>query len=401
MTIVIGVSLRVAGRVYDFETRGVEYRRDDRVVVETQRGQELGTVRVAPHEVENATLEGPLRLVLRHATAADLLRAEKLHEREALALTTARRMVSELTLPMRIADAEYTLDGGHVLLHFLSETRVDFRLLVRNLAHELHSRIELRQIGVRDEAKVIGGHGTCGCQLCCSSFLGGFTTVSINMAKTQGLALNPQKISGNCGRLMCCLAYEQQHYCELREGMPKINARVATPRGAGKVAKVNALSRQVEVLIPEAPGPIWFSIEELEAARDAVAEGRDPAEVVVSSPAAVTEIKRPVRRESARPVRSVRSTPPPAPPEATVEKAVGEGSANDATRKRRRRRGKRGGSTETAATTGTPPAGATPPATGGEASEGGTPGAGRKRRRRRGGRGGGAGGGEATPPAGE
>ncbi|OPZ85492.1 MAG: hypothetical protein BWY76_01391 [bacterium ADurb.Bin429] len=263
MPIIVGISLRVAGKIYSFDPGNESYYLGERVLVETSRGTELGTVRQPPYEVPNEQVPQGLKRVLRRATDADLRKDAANRDRETHALEACRRHIERLSLPMRLIDAQYTFDGSHVLINFQAESRVDFRELVRELGRELHTRIELRQVGVRDEAKLLDGYGMCGRRLCCSAFLTSFAPVGINMAKAQGLALNPQKISGACGRLMCCLAFEHEHYSELRVGMPKMNARIDTPRGAGKVTKVNALARQVEVTIPGEDSPIWFSMDEL------------------------------------------------------------------------------------------------------------------------------------------
>jgi cell fate regulator YaaT (PSP1 superfamily) len=271
MPIVVGISLRIAGKIFSFSPGTTRYRRSERVVVETSRGTELGTVRLEAYEVPEDELAAPLKPILRVATVEDFQRFTLNQEREARTLEICKRLVTKLTLPMQLIDAQFTLDGGHVLIHFLADNRVDFRELVRELARELHTRIELRQVGVRDEAKLVGGYGICGRRLCCAAFLTNFGPVAISMAKVQGLALNPQKISGMCGRLMCCLAYEQDHYREALVGMPKLNAQVLTPRGRGKVTKLNVIARQVEVALPDIPSPIWFSIDELDGAQPATA----------------------------------------------------------------------------------------------------------------------------------
>lgn len=263
MPTVVGITLRTAGKLYYFHPGTISYDRDDRVLVETARGLELGTVKQPPHEVTDDQVVPPLKNVIRRATTADLMRDRQNRDREQHALEVCKRLVEKLGLTMRLIDAQYTFDCSHVLFHFLAENRVDFRELVRELAHELHTRIELRQVGVRDEAKLLGGYGICGRALCCSSFLANFVPVAINTAKEQGLALNPQKISGMCGRLMCCLAYEHEAYKEISSQLPRLNAQVQTPHGVGKVTKVNVLARQVEVTIPDAAGPAWFTMDEL------------------------------------------------------------------------------------------------------------------------------------------
>jgi cell fate regulator YaaT (PSP1 superfamily) len=249
MPIVVGVSLRAAGKIYFFDPKEEDYHRCEKVLVETVRGPEIGVIKIPPHEVEEEKIVHPLKPVIRRLTMGDIKHAEYNHEREARAVEICQKYVLKLELPMQLIDAQYTFDGSNVLIHFYADNRVDFRELVRELARELHTRIELRQVGVRDEAKILGGFGMCGQQLCCSRFLTGFIPVAINMAKEQGLALNPQKISGCCGRLMCCLAYEFEQYRELRESMPGINAIVKTSAGTGKVMKVNPLTGILEVYI--------------------------------------------------------------------------------------------------------------------------------------------------------
>ena len=170
---------------------------------------------------------------------------------------------------MRLIDAQFTFDNSHVLIHFLADNRVDFRELVRELAHELHTRIELRQVGVRDEAKLLGGYGLCGRQICCATFLPNFAPVAINLAKEQGLALNPQKFLGMCGRLMCCLTFEHECYKALGAELPGLNTVVETARGVGKVTKLNVLARQAEVAFPDLPAPIWYTLDELNAVGNA------------------------------------------------------------------------------------------------------------------------------------
>jgi len=263
MPIVVGITLRTAGKIYYFDPGTEHYLRDERVLVETARGPEIGTVKQPPFEVGDDQIVPPLKQVIRRVTKADHARETYNREREANALEACKRLVTKFNLPMRLIDAQYTFDSSHVLIHFLADNRIDFRELVRELAHELHTRIELRQVGVRDEARLLGGYGMCGRTLCCASFLSNFAPVAIGLAKEQGLALNPQKISGMCGRLMCCLTYEHECYKEFSAELPHLNATVETPRGTGKVTKLNVLSQQIEVAITDLPGPIWFTLEEL------------------------------------------------------------------------------------------------------------------------------------------
>ncbi|MEI7832915.1 MAG: stage 0 sporulation family protein [bacterium] len=268
MPIVVGISLRTAGKIYFFAPGENSYYRGEQVVVETMRGLELGVVKEPPYEVPEASIVPPLKPVIRRATAYDLRRNNDNRAREGAALQACRSIVDEMKLPMQLIDTQFNLDASHALIHFLADNRVDFRELVRELAHELHARIELRQVGVRDEAKLINGCGICGRGLCCSSFLSNFAPVSINMAKVQGLALNPQKISGACGRLMCCLAFENDMYNEIRTELPRVNSMVQTANGPGKVTRVNLLGRQVEVA-REDEAPVWIPVDELKGGASA------------------------------------------------------------------------------------------------------------------------------------
>jgi cell fate regulator YaaT (PSP1 superfamily) len=211
---IVGVSFRTHGKVYDFDPGQLELKPGDKVVVETARGQEMGEV-VSRGCVE--TPGAPLKPVLRLATVEDNRKADELKDREQNALDECSRLVSRLELPMKLISAEYSLDESYLTIYFSAEGRVDFRELVRELSHNLHVRVELRQIGPRDEAKILGGYGRCGRELCCASFLTGFNPVSIKMAKVQDLPLNPMKISGVCGRLLCCLGYECEQYRQIKD----------------------------------------------------------------------------------------------------------------------------------------------------------------------------------------
>ncbi|MEO0248809.1 MAG: regulatory iron-sulfur-containing complex subunit RicT [candidate division WOR-3 bacterium] len=219
----------------------------DQVVCELERGETLGTVASEPAET---TAEG-LRKIIRKATPEELDAYASLKEKEAHAFAVCRQKIADMNLPMKLLRAEYAFGGSKLLFYFFSENRVDFRELVKELAKEFRVRIEMRQVGVRDEAKIIGGLGNCGNVVCCKRFLSNFSIVSIKMMKEQSLALNPSKISGVCGRLMCCLAYEHDMYLELKKDFPKVGKRVTTPRGEGKVIKHNALTSSVTVLLDE------------------------------------------------------------------------------------------------------------------------------------------------------
>ena len=245
--IVVSVKFKGNGKTYFFDPNGLEVPTGARVVVETSKGMELADCVQSNHEVSDAQLIPPLRPVLRLATADDLRVAELCKAREKDAFQIAEQKIAEHGLDMKLVDVECNFEGTKILFFFTSDGRVDFRELVKDLASVFRTRIELRQIGVRDEAKMLGGLGICGRPYCCNLFMDDFQPVSTKMAKTQSLSLNPAKISGSCGRLMCCLRYEQEAYEELVKGVPKNGAFVETPVGYGNVAQVNLLRQTVKV----------------------------------------------------------------------------------------------------------------------------------------------------------
>jgi cell fate regulator YaaT (PSP1 superfamily) len=220
-------------------------------VVETARGLELGQVVIAPRDVPASEIPEPLKPVIRKAEPEDFKRMKEFAAKEKDALLDGSKVVARLNLPMKLISAEYNLDGSRVTVYFTAEERVDFRELVRELAGRLRARVELRQVGPRDEAKIVGGYGRCGRPLCCGTFLSELAPVSMKMAKDQGLPLNPMKISGCCGRLMCCLSYECQQYREMRKNLPREGQRVTTPSGPGKVVGVNPLIETLLVRLDE------------------------------------------------------------------------------------------------------------------------------------------------------
>ena len=247
MAEVIGVRFKNMGKVYYFDPNSEKLSADDHVVVETARGVECGEVAMANRDVADDSIVQPLKKVIRKATKDDLRRVAENELKAKNAFTQCEKKIAERGLEMKLVDVEYTFDNSKILFYFTADGRVDFRELVKDLAGMFRTRIELRQIGVRDEAKMIGGLGICGRPFCCGSFLGGFQPVSIKMAKEQGLSLNPVKISGTCGRLMCCLKYENDIYMELRRGMPDIGEKVKTPDGLGKVVETVLLENKVKV----------------------------------------------------------------------------------------------------------------------------------------------------------
>lgn len=244
---VVSVKFRNRGKLYYFDPAGMTLRENDRVVVETSKGLELGTVITGNHEVPAERVVQPLRPVVRPATDEDVQGDEQNRKREREAYIIAKRKIEEHGLDMKLVDVEYSFDGNKILFFFSSDGRVDFRELVRDLAGVFRTRIELRQIGVRDEARMLGGLGICGRPFCCSEFMEDFAPVSTKMAKTQSMSLNPAKISGCCGRLMCCLRHEQPAYEELVKNVPKNGAFVETPDGYGNVTQVNVLRQTVKV----------------------------------------------------------------------------------------------------------------------------------------------------------
>ncbi len=250
---IISVRFKSGGKQYYFNPNGIQFQEGDGVIVETTRGQEYAQCVQGNTMIDEIDLTAPLRPVVRLATAEDAVMVEKNQEKEKKAFAICQEKIAEHGLDMKLVSAEYSFDGSKVLFFFTSEGRVDFRALVKDLASAIHARIELRQIGVRDEAKMLGGLGICGRPFCCSQFLDDFQPVSIKMAKTQNLSLNPTKISGTCGRLMCCLKYEQDAYEDLVKHTPKQESFVETPDGAGTVCSVNLLRQTVQVRLDSAP----------------------------------------------------------------------------------------------------------------------------------------------------
>ena len=256
MVEIISVRFKNGGKEYYFNPNGAQFQVGDGVIVETTRGTEYAQCIRGNTMIDEIELTAPLRPVVRAATPEDAKTVERNKEREKRAMSICQQKIAEHGLDMKLVSAEYSFDGSKILFFFTSEGRVDFRALVKDLAGALHARIELRQIGVRDEAKLLGGLGICGKPFCCSQFLDEFQPVSIKMAKTQNLSLNPTKISGTCGRLMCCLKFEQEAYEDLVKRAPKQESFVETPDGAGTVSGVNLLRQTAQVRLesdPESP----------------------------------------------------------------------------------------------------------------------------------------------------
>lgn len=250
MTRVIGVRFRNVGKIYYFSPKNLEIKSGDHVIVETARGVEYGSVVLPPRDVEDEKVVQPLKEVIRIAGAQDDKKEESNRKKEKEAYQICLKKIKEHGLEMKLIDVEYTFDNNKVLFYFTADGRIDFRELVKDLAAIFKTRIELRQIGVRDETKILGGIGICGRALCCHTYLSEFAPVSIKMAKEQNLSLNPTKISGVCGRLMCCLKNEEETYEELNRKLPVVGDRVNTPEGLrGEVQSVNVLRQLVKVIV--------------------------------------------------------------------------------------------------------------------------------------------------------
>lgn len=260
---VIGVRFKKAGKIYYFDPGTHEVDVNSFVIVETARGIEYGRTVLSKKKVDENDVVLPLKKVVRIANAKDQLAVEENKEASKEAFDICLKKIEEHQLDMKLVDVEYTFDRNKVIFYFTADGRVDFRELVKDLASIFRTRIELRQIGVRDEAKMLGGIGPCGRMLCCSTFLGDFEPVSIKMAKDQNLSLNPAKISGLCGRLMCCLKYENDDYETAKKELPDIGEKIHTPHGSGKVVGLNILERLVQVDLFEHERVIEFTLDEL------------------------------------------------------------------------------------------------------------------------------------------
>jgi len=269
---IIGVRFSKAGKIYHFSPGGGKFEPNDKVIVETVRGLEMGSVVFGNRQAEKTEVDKPLKTIIRRATNDDISKAAHFKTKENGAFKTAIEKIAEHKLDMKLVDVEYTFDGSKILFYFTAEGRVDFRELVRTLAGVFRTRIEFRQIGVRDESKQMGGYGVCGRHLCCSTFLEEFHPVSVKMAKEQGLSLNPTKISGVCGRLMCCLQYEQDTYEELLKVTPRAGSLVKTPDGNGIVSDVAVLKGMVRVKFTEGEAVSFksYNIADLKILKKAV-----------------------------------------------------------------------------------------------------------------------------------
>lgn len=260
---VVGVRFKKAGKVYYFDPGDMKIDQGEHVVVETTRGIEYGEVVVGTRDVPDEEVVAPLKQVLRKATIEDDQQVEANREKEIKAYEVALEKIAQHQLPMKLISVEQTFDGNKIIFYFTADGRIDFRELVKDLAAVFRTRIELRQIGVRDEAKMVGGLGCCGRELCCASWLADFAPVSIRMAKEQNLSLNPTKISGICGRLMCCLKYENDVYEEAKADYPEIGTPVLSPEGEGKIVSINIFRKTVAVELQESKAIREYPLNEL------------------------------------------------------------------------------------------------------------------------------------------
>jgi cell fate regulator YaaT (PSP1 superfamily) len=270
---VVAIQFNRLGKKYYFDTANIDVKNGDKVVVETARGVELGFVVSNIMMIGSDELVSPLKPIVRIANPSDVKRYEENLEKEIIVLSKTDQLVKKNKLEMKLLNCEYTLDRAKLIIYFNAEGRVDFRELVKDLANEFHVRIELRQVGTRDGAKVLGGIGPCGRQTCCTTFLNEFQPVSIKMAKNQNLSLNPNNISGICGKLLCCINYEDDQYKELRQIMPKMDSVVSTAEGRGRVTNINFILQQVTVRIKDVQHV--FHIDEIEFKQKASQENLD------------------------------------------------------------------------------------------------------------------------------
>lgn len=270
MLSIIGVRFKSIGKVYYFDPNGLDIKMNDKVIVETARGVECGEVVITRREIDEAQFANPVKPVIRIATKQDFAAIERNKQKEKEAFRICEEKIKLHKLKMSLIDVECTFDNSKLLFYFTAENRIDFRELVKDLAAVFRTRIELRQIGVRDEAKMLGGLGICGQPFCCSRFLGEFQPVSIKMAKEQSLSLNPTKISGTCGRLMCCLKYEQDSYEELLKTTPKAGAIVKTADGKGIVEEANLLTGKLRIKLDKTDAVVTLDKSEVEVLKDAV-----------------------------------------------------------------------------------------------------------------------------------
>jgi len=301
---VVGIRFKLAGKIYYFDPGELQLAVNDGVIVETSRGIEYGTVVIGPREVPEEEVVGALKMVVRKANEDDFEQMQVNREKEAKAMEICLEKIEAHGLPMKLVDVEQTFGGNKIIFYFTADGRIDFRELVKDLAAIFRTRIELRQIGVRDEAKMIGGLGCCGRELCCATWLADFASVSIRMAKEQNLSLNPTKISGICGRLMCCLKFENDVYEQAKEGLPELGKKVMTPDGDGRVNSINIIKQTVNVELRQSKLVKEYPCSEIEVEAVEGDQGEVPN---VKSQDTGSQSTRPVNRNQ-KPERCCRGT---------------------------------------------------------------------------------------------
>jgi cell fate regulator YaaT (PSP1 superfamily) len=343
MPTVVGVQFKTVTKVYHFDSNGLlDLAALDFVVVDTARGPEVAQVVQAPHQIGDDQVIGEMKAVMRRASAWDMVQRDLWQHKEQEALAICRAKAKEHKLNIKMVRCEYSFDGGRLLVYFASEDRVDFRSLVRELARIFHTRIEMRQIGVRDEAKLLDGVGKCGRQLCCTSWLREFTPVSIRMAKNQQLPLNPDEISGVCGRLLCCLSYEDDLYREQNKKMPKLGAEVVTPQGMGRVRHIHPLKESVTVML-ENHALVEVPVSELISSKTTAGHGCSTCGgCTVKRRSTAEEDNARLRAEANKRKHERPEATPPAGEEGAAQgrdpDTPGEQGSADSQRRRRRRR---------------------------------------------------------------
>ena len=329
MPVAVGVQFTPVSKIYHFDPKDqLDLAFRDYVIVDTAKGQEVAQVVQPPHELAPGDVVGEMKSIMRRATAWDMVQKDRWSRKEAEALAVCRQKAQEHKLTMKLVRCEYNYTGGRLTVFFSSDNRVDFRNLVRDLARTFRTRIEMRQIGARDEAKLLDGVGKCGRQLCCTSWLREFTAISIRMAKNQQLPLNPDEISGVCGRLLCCLSYEDATYREQNKKMPKIGAEVITPQGTGRVRYIHPLRETVTVRL------LSNAFEEFPVA-ELISSKIGGKSCGTCGGCTVT------RRASADEDNAAQLAKQPAAQESSADESSGESEENQSSRKRKRRRGRR------------------------------------------------------------
>jgi cell fate regulator YaaT (PSP1 superfamily) len=350
----VGVRFKEAGKVYYFDARGLDLFTGAYVVVDTSHGQEVGRVVISPDQVIASQIKETLKPIIRIATQEDLDRAADLKKRAHDELAPAREEAVREGADMRIVGADYALDGSQLTFYFTAADRVEFRNLARNISERLDVRVQFLQVGDRDRAKMVDGIGRCGERLCCSSWLTTFPTVSIRQAKEQDLPLNPSKLSGACGRLLCCLTYEYEQYREIKGGLPKVGARISTPTGEARVSRISALKETITLWVPDGTGLVEMPLDQFRLMYGTAIrprelteqfekqlfekEGAAPAEAPPQQP------PQPPRHQAPRPQRPRFQAPrPPQPPHDAPRDAPGQQQQQPADGRARRRRRRRGG----------------------------------------------------------